>query len=101
MKTFTFNTQNGLTEVKEGDILESITGERFIIRTPLHTDGLVYVTHADKGWQASYYPSAFGLAIPWRWWDIPPWTFRHRQASADSRSSQQTFQDLISPTTAD
>ena len=85
-KTFTFNTRNGLAEVKEGDVIYSIAGERFIIRTPLHSDGLVYVTHADKGWQASYYPSAFGLAIPW---------------VSDSPSSQQTFQDLISPTTAD
>ena len=65
MNTFTFNTRNGLVEIKQGDVLESITGERFIIRTPLHSDGLVYVTHAEKGWQASYYPSAFGLAVPW------------------------------------
>ena len=64
MKTFTFNTKHGLAEVKEGDILYSMAGQRFIIRTPLHTDGLVYVTHQDKGYNASYYPSAFGLAIP-------------------------------------
>ena len=93
-KTFTFNTRNGLAEVKEGDVIYSIAGERFIIRTPLHSDGLVYVTHADKGWQASYYPSAFGLAIPERWWNIPP-------AVKRATRSSQTFQDLISPTTAD
>ena len=40
MKTFTFNTKHGLAEVKEGDILYSISGQRFMIRTPLHTDGL-------------------------------------------------------------
>ena len=65
MNTFTFNTKNGRVEIKQGDVLQSITGERFIIRTPLHTDGLVYVTHADKGWEASYYPYAFGLAVPY------------------------------------
>jgi hypothetical protein len=63
-KTFTFDTQNGPLTVSEGDVLESFRGERFVIRTPLHTDGLTYCTHETDGYQAGYYPSVFGLVIP-------------------------------------
>ncbi len=63
-KTFTFDTRNGSLTVREGDVLETFDGERFVISTALHADGLVYCTHETKGGQARYYPYVFGLGIP-------------------------------------
>tara|TARA_R100001244_G_scaffold27893_1_gene27442 strand:+ start:193 stop:522 length:330 start_codon:yes stop_codon:yes gene_type:complete len=107
-KTFTFDTQNGPLTVSEGDVLESFRGERFVIRTPLHTDGLTYCTHETNGYQAGYYPSVFGLVIPATSFEddhlsaiTEEFIRGHLEIGIDRKTSQQIFQDLIAPTTED
>jgi sRNA-binding carbon storage regulator CsrA len=47
-------------EILEGSAVTSSRGERGIVRTPIHSDGLIYVTW-ESGKRGGYFLEVFGL----------------------------------------